>query len=638
MNLVKILDPNLKFNEDKYFACLMGGKTCNPRQYPFSSGGNINAILNTQTESPLYGLSRKWNFKLPVTIDFTGNSNDASRNLLQSGYDAFRSFPIQSIIRSLTIGLNNQQRSIDLNTVFKPLAFYHNNNRNLGERNMSKVPTYLDQSQEYSQLEGAIRNPLNSYYDSNARDSMGRGAFPYDSFSNTTTTAQIVATLENNLCISPLQFGSNEEIEDFIGVQNISITVTYDSNLSKIWSHSSASSSTISTVTITLGIPTLEIVYKIPFDTMSIPKQMPYSYNEIIEYITTSPILLGSGVQQTLTLNNIQLTAIPRFIYIWGQKSVNDQTYTDTDSFLSIENINIAWQGQTGLFSEASQQQLYDICAKNGVDFNYSQWSGKALRSYVGNQTDIIRGPASVLCLEFGTDIQLNEGECVGMRGTYNLRVTVSATNRRNAAFVPEYYICCVTPGIFWIDGPSSASQQLGIGDKLEVLNAPMIKGIDYEDMERNLMMGGNKFSRGVSKILRKSANIGKIVAQDAYDIGKDVIRARLTNPAYQGSASVMGGTSVLGGYGTKKGARKNPWLSFVKKNKGKGYSLADLSKMYKSGSSSKSDVKKRKCKKFKKTTAMSKNGKKYKTKRCAKYGGELISKQDLMNRYMDMV
>jgi hypothetical protein len=475
---------------------------------------------------------------------------------------------------------------------------------------------------------------------------MGRGAFPYDSFSNTTTTAQIVATLENNLCISPLQFGSNEEIEDFIGVQNISITVTYDSNLSKIWSHSSASSSTISTITVTLGIPTLELVYKIPFDSMSIPKQMPYSYNEIIEYITTSPILLGSGVQQTLTLNNIQLTAIPRFIYIWGQKSVNDITYTDTDSFLSIENINIAWQGQTGLFSEASQQQLYDICAKNGVDFNYSQWSGKALRSYVGNQTDIIRGPGSVLCLEFGTDIQLNEGECAGMRGTYNLRVTVSATNRRNAAFVPEYYICCVTPGIFWIDGPSSASQQLGIGDKLEVLDAPMIKGIDYEDMERNLMMGGSKFSKKVLKLVKKH---GPKVIKEGLKTAKRYIpgaeipaNVGLDAMKMLGYGSQVGGTVAVGGYGTRSGARKNPWLSFIKKNKGKGYSLAQLSKMYKSGSSSKSVgksvAKKKKCKKFKKTTAMSKLGKKYKTKRCVKYGGELISKQDLMNRYMDMV
>lgn len=43
----------------------------------------------------------------------------------------------------------------------------------------------------------------------------------------------------------------------------------------------------------------------------------------------------------------------------------------------------------------------------------------------------------------------------------------------------------------------------------------------------------------------------------------------------------VKHGKRYRAGYGTKKGASKNPWIKFLKHMKGKGYSLTELSQMY---------------------------------------------------------
>lgn len=63
--------------------------------------------------------------------------------------------------------------------------------------------------------------------------------------------------------------------------------------------------------------------------------------------------------------------------------------------------------------------------------------------------------------------------------------------------------------------------------------------------------------------------------------------KKQLSNMYKRGGAPLGGesmGGYVLGGAGTKAGAKHNPWIQFLKKHKNSGLSMQELRKMYSSG------------------------------------------------------
>lgn len=407
MSVIKVLDPILDLSHNSYYACLKGGSQTTKRKYDFQSFSNSSSQLAFTTPSPYTFMSKKWLFKQPVTVTITGDSGDPNRGLIQSGQDAFRSYPIMSILNVLDIKLNGQSSNLNISDIIQPLLLYHNNSRDLGEREMSMTPTYRDQSQSYAQLNGSIRNPLNSYFDSNGRDSMGRGGFAYTLLTNTQFTAVIEANLIEELLLSPLAFGNNREVEGFVNLQDVELNFTWNTNLARIWSHSSASSSVINNIAVTLRRPTLEVTYVTPPLTMSIPRSNDYPYMELKRYVTQTSNSVVPGGTNLVVSNNLQVGAIPRFVYIFLRKRNQDQTFNDTDSYAKINSIQVDWDNQNALLSSATVEQLYDISRKNGIDINFTQFTADNNFSYLGDTITQINGIGSVIAST------INSGACV---------------------------------------------------------------------------------------------------------------------------------------------------------------------------------------------------------------------------------
>lgn len=518
---VAVYDPIIDLQSKKAFPVLKGGVETTERQFVSSTYSNSSTQFSVPPPTPNTFVSRRFQLLQPVTVTITGTSTSGGNpiNIFQTGFSAFRQSPLASIMQTLDITFNGQSVSLNMNDIIKPLLLYHNNFRNLFDREMSMSPMCRDQSQQYSDLvdssNSSNRNPLEGFPNSNPRAQQPRGAFSYTNVdeTNAPNTIIIQADLCEELYLSPLLFGGVEG-EGFIGLQRLDVNITWDNNLDKIWSHTPYSVNEANyDIDVQLGQPKLLFRYVTPPLNYKMPPFMQYDYNEIQRYPTNVGDL-ASGGSITATSSNIQLNSIPRFLYVFARLRNSDFTYDATDSYMGIEGIRINWNNQNALLSNASQQQLYDISRKNGVDASWNEWS--AIPTYVssGDQIVSISGIGSVLCLEFGTDVGLREDEAPGMIGTYNLQVEVDLINNSDSQQDITLYLITVIPGIFSIYN-NTASKRIGILSKEGILSAKPNEGLDYHNLKYDLKCGGKKrgFLRRINfgKIIRKASNAAQM-------------------------------------------------------------------------------------------------------------------------------
>src|SRR5690606_20154775 len=100
--------------------------------------------------------------------------------------------------------------------------------------------SYADQSQEYNDLVGSVRNPLGSYSDHYADDISGRATL-FTVVSNTPSEAVIDMVSVEPIFMNPWYFGKTEANLGgtvFIGLINIDFNFTFISNSwARMWSH-----------------------------------------------------------------------------------------------------------------------------------------------------------------------------------------------------------------------------------------------------------------------------------------------------------------------------------------------------------------------------------------------------------------
>jgi Major capsid protein V20 C-terminal domain/Sputnik virophage major capsid protein 1st domain len=528
---VKVIDPELDFNKENVYAVLKGSDRTSWKPIVSTSYSNSSASFSAPPPSPDICVSRNVKLVQPVTIDFIGNA-PLGQALLQSQYDAPRAYPLSSNMNSIQLDLNNTSFSINMSDTIQALLRYHNPDK-LKDGNMSTTPSTLDKSQQYSDLSNSIHNPLGSVIDTALGGIDGRGAFPYQSITNNIsagigvdTTAQVQYNFSEDLYLSPLIFGTECIENGFIGLQTLQLIINWASDLTRFWCHDNSGGTTLSSISVTLGAPTLLFQYKTPDQLQKIPSSRNYPYYEIQRYPTDNNSALGAGLSVILPSSNIQLNSIPRMIYVYARKRNSDLTFLDTDTFLSIESISINWANNSGLLSSATKFDLYQMSKKNGCALNWRDWSGESSPYNSGSTVSAISGVGSILAIEFGTDIGLRSEEAPGMNGTYQLQLSVNVTNRSAASITPTLYVVVVNEGVFTIEN-NSAYSQIGVISKTDVINANQQEGINYNDLK--YMSGASifkNFGRKLSNTLRKISSYtrkGVKVAREIAPIAKDI-------------------------------------------------------------------------------------------------------------------
>ena len=488
---VRIKEPAIDIDEDKVFAIFTGGQDNTYYNYPANAYSTTQATWNINTPSERIIIDRKIYLRARVRLQLTGP--DLGKLLIQSGRDAPRAFPLTNSMSALNVQINNSQVTITMADVMKGVQRY------MDERELyqeySNSPCYPDQSQTYSELAGFLRNPLNHAGDSIYGAIEPRGAYPVTINSLTNTTADIEFDFCEPLMISPLHF--NKSLTNgFIGVKNLSVVIQWKSNLiNTIWSRNEDDGLFDSAAVTFNGAPELLVRNITPSELVmqDLPENSVYPYHHIQSFQTNLPSL-AAGLQNTRTNESIQVSVIPRRMFIYLIREQSEERYDRPDSYMSIEDISINFANRSGLLASASKRDLYNISKKNGVNLTWREWSGDVSHAIVGTDNELT-GVGSVLCVYVPEDITIFNSDLLapGVVEKTNLQVTVTYKNLHpTETITPRLMIVTQTDGIFTIQNGLSY-QQTGIISQEDVLNSKFMKGIEYEDVLD--IYGGDLFS-----------------------------------------------------------------------------------------------------------------------------------------------
>jgi len=469
----QIIDPNLEHRDVSF----LGPQEYTVKQVVSTSYSQNNATFNAPPPSLSSYCDRCVYMSLPVSVVYAGTSAGA---MMVNQYDAFRAYPIHSIINTIQCTINDRQFSIQANEIVHPTSHYRKS------KNWDLSPTYLDKYQVYADGVAGNNNPLGTYLDSYSKDLQLRGSFPC-TITNGATSSTLAATLVEPIMIPPF-LDETESSLGFTNVSNMSFTINYSSNLARIVSHA-ASTSTISSVTVTLGQPTLFFRYAtMPYD--YVPRPVTYGSQQIT-YFTTPSATLTANSTATIASTNVQMQCVPSHMYIFCRESNANLAYTSTDTYTSIENISLTFANKTGILSSASKYDLFEISKQNGLVDSWPEFSGIVQSATLGTSIGTI---GSVVRLNFGKNIPLSNCH-VGESGSFNMQMNVGVKNVNQSASItaPTLYIITVTPSKFTLEVGGATQMQIGMQENMNGEYVP------YDVIKHEY--GGNIFTDGFRQI-----------------------------------------------------------------------------------------------------------------------------------------
>jgi hypothetical protein len=487
---------------DLDFAVKSGASQTTYQRFPSTSASNSALIFNIQVPSENVVIDRAVLLTSGLTFTLNiGNTVATQVPATESAFDygltdSLQAFPLNSLFTTATAQINNTTVTMNTQDVL-PSLLRMNDSRELYRYN-SMTPSLPDQAYgAYADGVGANNNPLASYDNASYDiDQVPRGAFPAvvtveryvngvftdnSPISTNPATNSWVVTVETvitePLILSPFIFGNPEyNCQGLLGINNMTLTLNIDAQCKRLFSTANPYISAITlgtpaspngfTTASPIGIASqpsapallLKFLSTQPSDLIQTKNVVPYM--DFPRYLTSSanqPTILSLGNSQ-LTSSNLQINQIPDLFIINVRIPMSQQRWYNTSSFLTINNISINLNNQSGLLSSASQYDLWRMSIKNGSTQSWLEFSGQA--SVVASATgegDLVATTGSLLVINPAYDLSLPDYISCGSLGNYNFQFQTSVTNQFGFSITPEIIIICVNSGIFTTQSGVSA-------------------------------------------------------------------------------------------------------------------------------------------------------------------------------------
>jgi hypothetical protein len=166
--------------------------------------------------------------------------------------------------------------------------------------------------------------------------------------------------------------------------------------------------------------------------------------------------------------NTITLPNIPDLIMVYAKPSTVGATigtaalYTNqsptgvwdscmSDFTLPISAISINFDNFSGLLASHTQYELYKMSVNNGLDMDFSTWTGESKRVPAsGTGTPYIGLCGGPLVLRPGRDFALQAGQAPGLVGNFSLQFNVTLGNQFAAPITSiGLYVVPISSGFF---------------------------------------------------------------------------------------------------------------------------------------------------------------------------------------------
>lgn len=550
VDTVRAVPEVLNLRKERYYSCFDGGEDITCYQYNSQGVNNSNNTItcNPPNEKTVIDpiIYQKYNFLL--TYSATNNQGinrlildvaDPSKPLEKPICDALRQFPIANITSTCQMNVNGQSFTTNLNDYFNSFIRF-SNCKNKQDRFYSTTASQLDESLTYEDIYLTNRSPFAQYGDNPVQGS--RASFAnFKIITNPVLAAGAsgVATVEvevvEPIFMSPFLFQKR-------GLTGIT-TMTYNAVLgdlhrlvcrSPVNGNASNPPLTLSNLNVQVTDVKLLFKYITPKLLDDIPKNLVYSYNDVLPAVNESALTVNAGASSTISMNAVNLQAVPNRLLVYCREINNDinglANIGKTDAINSlIESVSINYNNSTGKLSSATPQDLYQISRKNGLDMSWSQYSKEI---------------GSVLCIDMGKDIGLSSLECPGLLSNPQLSMNVKFKNisSRNIKFALYVYI--VYDGTLTIVD-KNLNKQIGVLSSNDVVNTQSKKKVYVDDDRPKNYFGGINIIpilKGIRAAIQTVAPVLKKGADIAENVGLGKKRKK---KAGRIAGRIAGGKSV---------------------------------------------------------------------------------------------
>lgn len=550
------------------FSVVKGGMNVSAQTFNANSKSESQQTYNIVLPSENTLVSREVIWKQKIRFVATGTPATGKR-LIEYGDDcAFGAFPLNQQVETIQVVLNNntvsEQTRDSLATMLNFMSMddmkYYS----------TMTPTMPDQFKNYADADKAFNDVLSGYKAGNyLGDEIPRGSHPIRILpvsevpgntnpvspdGATSITVVFEAEFAEPLFISPFAYsaGRYSATSAMYGLSALNLTMNLDATCKRMFRLKNDIPNFSLKTEPSRGTYEIQLMLITPQSSDFLPQRniLPYvnlnRYNkqEADQISASSDVAMASG---TIQSPNISLSSIPDKLICVVRKKMSSQSFTDSDTFMAIKKVNITFGNQTGICSSMTQEQLFKASVANGVNSNWLQWRGKTTNMVAGVNSNLyLKG--SVLCLQFGKDINLQDYEASGSIGQYNLNFSVEYENNSAVAQDVELLILLPQSGYISIERGLS-NTAVGLLSRTDVLETSQGESIGYSQTMR--MMGSGWWSDRWDDV----KSLGKKAVKNVIPMARKALTAEL--PTWAGSAINKYAESKGFGHGNGKSGGK---------------------------------------------------------------------------------
>lgn len=576
ITVLKVKDPRLDIKADREYIAMMGASMISTKAYVADSFDASSAVWAITTPSVRVGLDRRVEVEAQFLITCKRDDNPALYAVvsqLQRLNAGLRQFPLHSVIRNAEGQLNNQAFSCEFSRIIHGLLRYGNT---VEDRQyfMGATAHYPDNycSYDIAAPNAGARWPFISYFNCSIEDSRSLDVWGVAVNKDTLAPAAlgvangVLVTLRESLMMSPFHWGQGD-VQALFGIQQFDLTLSFE-NLNRMlagteggWAGQNtgifgANDATHGRFSTLLVEPVdrsakLHITYLTPPPDWKIPRILHYPYYTINKLVIKSGAVFNptaeASRQMEITTNAINRNDISKRLYLiatplidYSSNTLNAVTHaggsiTTPNFFGIIKKVVMSFDNQDGRLANLDQFDFWKINAKNSLNSSWPEAS-----KYLG----------SPLCLEFGTDLNLNPLLSSGVRGTFNYQATVTVADPRqymnpqpNEDLFFELYSVFIPEGVFTIDD-QLCSFDIATLTEQTLANAPFaplgfrvhVRNYQGAGFFSNLWSALKKGFKKVAPVVRKVAEVvGNVAPMIPHPYAQAVgVGANVANKALQ--------------------------------------------------------------------------------------------------------
>ncbi len=453
----------------------------------------------------------------PVLVEITGTTSTGI-NILQSGCQSARSHALAKTYNTVTCQFGSESYTMTCSDIISALERYNPQDSSKYQSDIDL--SYLDQSQNYSDLLGSNRNPL-QLYSTGIGSQVHRGTQPFTNIVNTPTSASFRTTFREYLPISPLsdqivRMGSGYALTH---LNEINITINFVSNLfSRMFSfmkNRNGDILTITSATVTILQPTFRFV------------QISDAYNSIPP-VVSYPLMATERFNQDFTFPDANAFEVPSQVkqisrmpewFMFYARPTNNTLYNGNgaglvgamipDTFAAITKITITLNGQT-LLTNSDVSSLYKMSSENSLVDSFWQFSGQPLLSECSSANGTyINGPGSVVKLMLNKDVMLSNAMVApGASFRTDLQVFATFANTNTAITNWSFYVVLGYPNIIQMFGDGLSNISNAPITLQDVEMARKANNNIHYDVLRNSNIGGAGLFDKISSVISDGSKI----------------------------------------------------------------------------------------------------------------------------------